>query len=258
MAKQNNQRLKRTAHHNIPTSIGGSDDPVNLVQDLGTEHERYHEWGMNRAPCFNIRLAAINSIGSADCLSPASLRSILEITTMQRWQQLYMAGALRSVACPGAVERAIRSSDFQLTHWKEEELLIRKELHALLNGAHYPVHNETRMLHINVIQTVKTKQGTLQQALRALLTERTPGRAKKRGQYKWVNPMKPESRHALIEAVKTGTAVPTREHRNDFERILEKQLQKVQQYIMAKQTEHAKMQEQWVTRLRAIGTMDAN
>ena len=115
-------RAKLSRHHQVCTSMLGSDEPPNCIDNLTqNQHDPYHKWGSNRPPCFNMRLAAINGTGERKwCLPPAALENICQITTMYEWAKLYIPEALISVGGRGSLLKHVRAAEFEITFWRRK------------------------------------------------------------------------------------------------------------------------------------------
>jgi len=230
-------RATGTQHHIVPTSVGGSDHEVNVVGDVRHSlHSNYHQWGSNRPPCFNVRLAVLNAVGGDYCPEPEQVENVLQITTMARWHQLYAPEAFVGVAVPGAMEKACKAAEFQITFWKEEELLIRNLLHALLNGRAFPVRTSAgSTLQTNILLSMQRK--SLRGAMNRFLTEQL-GR-----KYLWVNAMQDQTREDLsiwVDAMPNATPIldpRSGRAKHDFERVLTEQESKITAFIAEKQAE---------------------
>ncbi|MBU0767163.1 hypothetical protein KKF55_05315 [Patescibacteria group bacterium] len=226
-----NQNIYSNSHHCIPTSIGGSDDDINVVDDvLKLIHGNYHHWGNNRTPCMNIRLASLNSIGGDFGIPTEPLKDIVEITTMFRWSELYDPRAFAHVADPCSIKRAFRSANFQLTHWLEELVLVRKQISALFNGGHFTVKDGGREIQNYMIASMR--ENNLQSALLTMLTEQ------QHKKYVWVNPMKELTRTDLEKAVKNSKPTESlQHHKNAYEELLHTQEQKLAEFVEKKRGE---------------------
>lgn len=219
------------SHHCIATSIGGSDHDVNVVDDVfKPAHRKFHQWGENRPPCMNMRMAALNSVGGEHTMPPDSLKTLLEITTMYRWTDLYHPSAFASVADPCSIKRSTRSSEFQLTHWLEELTLVRKLMHALTNGKHFPVNDGGRSFHSSVITSMNVQ--SIQEALLAVLT------AEKCKKLVWINPMHGLTRADLLDCVEHAKPMSKPETSyNELHDVLSVQKTKLDQFIAQKRRE---------------------
>ena len=242
MSKSSLRKREPTDHHTIPSTLGGSDDPVTLITGIERrDHNNYHAWADNRPPCFSVRRAMLNAIGGKFTPEPEVLRNVLEITTMPDWQKLYDPAAFVPVSAIGARQKAEKSAAFQVTFWKEEEVLIRNTMHSLLNGQAFPNATDAGQGFESKL-FVSMKSDNVRDALHRLLTQK---HTKKR--LMWVNPMHEVTREALLEWTEE---MPRRSKiidakcggvRNGFETILAEQLRHLNAYIRAREGE----QERW-------------
>ena len=254
MSKGSLRKRVPTDHHTIPSTLGGSDDPVNLITGVEKrDHSNYHVWAGNMPPCFAIRRAMLHALGGKSTPEPETLDNVLQITTMPDWQKLYDPAASVPASMLGGRDKAEKAATFQVTFWKEEEVLIRQTMHDLLNGHSLPGSLDTaKAFEANLF--VSMHADNVRDAMRALLTKK---HSKKR--LMWVNPMQPVTREALLEWM---TAMPKKSKitdpkkdgvREDYERILSGQLQHLNAYIRMREEEQAR----WATPADVIAASGA-
>lgn len=231
MSAHSVRKRDSTKHHVVPYTLGGSDESVNLMDGVPRqEHNCVHAWLSNKPPCFGFRTALLHAIGGEFCPEPEVLEHVLQITTMPNWYKLYDPDAFVPVSASSAPEKAKKSREFQITFWKEEELLIRNVLHALLNGRDFPVQTQSGAEFQSRI-LVSMKSENLRDAMEEMLTHPHKG-----NRLRWVNPIREVTRIALLGSM---TSMPRRSRildpksrsvQADFERILERQKKSLTSY----------------------------
>lgn len=250
MSKRSIREKIPSDHHTIPSSLGGTDHPINLITGIESRmHGEYHAWTGNMPPCFAYRRALVEAIGGKFCPEPDVLENGLQITTMPDWQELYDGNAHSAGSKLGGREKAEKAASFQVTLWKEEEVLIRKTMHALLNGVPFPnALPEGRRFESALFLSMRADN--VRDALKRLLTQKHT-----KGRLMWVNPMHEVTRESLlrwtnamppktkISEPKKGTA------RDEFERVLNEQLKHLASYERMRNEE----QERWAKKPYIIG-----
>lgn len=227
-------------HHVLPTSLGGSDHEVNLIRSLhNPKHNGYHQWGLNREPCQNIRLAALNSIATSDqCLDAQTIQTINEITTLIRWNMLYRPEAIDPINKPSAPVQSLKTADFMHTFWLEEQVAVRSALHVLFNG-----DRDTREMsrlgrkYTSDVMIFFDNAKRLPTAMRRFLTD------KHRSKLTWVNSVQDITHHDLLQAVEAADIIPAQDQRNDLERVLETQEVKLTEFIAETVRQRHKLKE---------------
>lgn len=238
MSKGSLRKREPTDHHTIPSTVGGSDDPINLITGVERRtHNEYHSWAGNMPPCFGFRRILLNAVGGEFCPEPEVLENVLQITTMPDWQRLYDARASVPVSAIGGRQKAEKSAEFQVTFWKEEEVLIRHIMHALLNGRKFPGEEQNgENFRDNLL--LATRQSNVRDAMLRVLTQKHT-----KNRYMWTNPMHDVTRDALVHWTKemprkTKVLEPkVGRVRDDFERILSRQLESLNAYVALREDE---------------------
>ena len=123
---------KEAEHHNIPQSVGGSHEEINITILPKSRHSDYHQWASNRAPCLLSRLMTLKTIGlDGKSVSPEDLDTLFQIVTRRDWNLLYEPFAVRNLIMPNAVRYARKVAEFSIQHLAEEREEISRVLKIL-------------------------------------------------------------------------------------------------------------------------------
>ncbi len=213
---------KITDHHNVPGSLGGSDESINLSRIEDGHHGDFHEWASNHLPCQLTRLLAIHAIGTEKPVEPDTLETVFQITTLKNWTKLYDRDAMHLVSEPTGLKHACKAAENNADHLLVELSDIRRTLQALTNGGVFPVKNSLVLPKALDFFGVETALD----ALRELHSE-----VDDEGNLAWVKPMQEVTRQSIDDAL-NGRVKKRRlqKQRKAFIQILRKQQKIVEEH----------------------------
>ncbi len=219
---------KETEHHNIPQSVGGSHEEVNITILPESRHSDYHQWASNRAPCLLSRLMTLKSIGiDGQSVSPEDLNILFQIVTRRDWNLLYEPFAVRNLIMPNAVKYARKVAEFSIQHLTEEREEIRRVL-EILSATNPNIKPGDFVRHYSKF----FKSNNPGDALEKLCTERHDD------ELCWTKPMQNETRrHIIILAKHMDMISLGKLDREEMKVVLNKELGIVSRHIVEWQRE---------------------
>lgn len=218
------RKLAPTSHHVVPVSLGGTDDDINLVDDVPCKrHSKFHEWADNRLIDQNLRMIAINSIGSEHCVHPHLLDGVLH-SAFSDPTHLYVPTAFHQVLDRGAIVKSLRAVDFTIEHWRTELASVRAVLTTLLyEGEAFPTEDTDNVLQDKFLRF--TSSTNIGEGMQELLGE-TIGNKRV-----WVNSLRGKVRRDLMTAAKSARPIKAHRRANEFIPLLEQHEDKLAGFI---------------------------
>lgn len=239
------QKLAPSSHHVVPGSLGGTGHSSNLVDDVACgRHSDFHQWATNRLPDQNIRLVAINSVGSDECIHPEVLEGVLTSVRIEP-NELYVPEAFHQVLDQGAILKSMKALSFTVAHWTEELHHVRRTLLALTDGnkTFSPAKGGKGLNNhfLDFWSANGVPKGTggvkknVARGIQDLLEEKTNNK------WTWVNSLENHVRLRLIACVKGGKSVKTSKFECAFIDIFKTHESKLQKIIEIRTEEQRKI-----------------
>lgn len=182
-------------HHNIPTSRGGSDDPINISDVQVTRHEEFHKWAHNRTPCQLTRDIALHSLSQGKSgIGTERMDTLFEITTLLHWKDLYDIRAFKVTVDPDALMDSLKHMSHLKTQVLQEIVWVRQTMEALDGCGNFPT--EHHGLLPQAFQFFSTKSAA--KAIEGLFTE------EHFGMRSWTKPVSEKIRDEILDTVRTS------------------------------------------------------
>lgn len=177
-------------HHQVPQSLGGSNEDINKIILPEQMHSDWHYWAGNLAPTAAARFMVLMSIGWQEgSLHPHFVKEYFRNSLKTTLDELYEESSLSRVTNLYGVSKAISNAKHQITHLQIERRIVIANQQALQGKVDFPAHLVAQYpaLFLEFFETGKPYE-----ALRRLFTQR------EEGNLAWVQPLKKRVRKKIM------------------------------------------------------------
>lgn len=206
---------KKTLHHQVAQSLGGSNESSNKIMLPGKLHSDWHRWTGNLTPTDAARFMLLMSIGwQGESPNPELVKWYCKTTLKTTLDELYVRSSLTTATSLEGLVKAHSSIEHRVNHLRVEQILTEKVKLALRKKSVFPSELFPQLPE-TFLAFFDTEDP--QEAILRVFTH------VHEGELAWVKPLKAYSRKRIIEtlATHTGGTLALEQTRIRLESVLE-------------------------------------
>jgi hypothetical protein len=214
--KKIKMNTKKTLHHEIAQSLGGSNEPINRIMLPEQLHIDWHRWTGNLTPTTAARFMMLMTIGwEGGSLDPELMKWYFKSSLKGTLDELYVRTALCTATDMQGIEKAKSAAKHTITHLGIEHTIVKNIQEALRGRGDFPA-TLFEKFPIAFLEFFETEEPL--EAVERVFTHEV------KNELAWVKPLKAHTRKNILTKLseaKTSHRISLNSPRQKIDALLE-------------------------------------